>query len=421
MRKAFSAVVLALVGAACALLAGCGLGLEPVVQLVTNRAEMAAYVDRFNALQSEVKVTVAYQETPYQAVLDGVGGDLVIGESLSTPAIMDHMDGVGDLVKPGGKIDSSQFYQRLLAMGSRDNRPVLVPLSFSLPSIVYKRLPIDSDIPAMFMPMDLLQSKGRLFNDAEKSGALTAVGFSPLWNGDFLTSAALLTGAKIGARRNGTVQWDEAGLRKTVDLVHAWTAVTNGNAEADATFASRVSVQPWFRRLSSGVTRFELVSFTDLVGLPEEERRDFDFRWLAQSGASATDSVVPVLDNVLFAGVLRTARNKSGARAFLQWLCTVPVQQGLLGVNQSRRIGVFGITNGFSALKTINEKDLPQKYTILLGHVPLESFLVFPETLPDNWVRIRDGVIEPWILDAAKGSTQALESRLSDWQEAQKK
>jgi hypothetical protein len=421
MRKALLAVIIVLTGSLCVLLTGCGLGLEPVVQLVTNRAELAAYVDRFNALQSDVKVAISYQETPYQAVLDGVSADLVIGESLATPAIMDRMDGVGDLVKPGGKIDSSQFYQRLLAMGSRDNRPVFVPLSFSLPTIVYKRLPADADIPAMFMPMDLLQAKGRLFNATEKGGALTAVGFSPSWNGDFLTSAALVLGAKIGAHRNGTLQWDEAGLRKTVDLVHTWTAVINGNADADATFASRVSVQPWFRRLSSGVTRFELVSFTDFVGLPEEERRDFDFRWLAQGGASATDSVVPVLDNVLFAGVLRSARNKSGARAFLQWFCTVPVQQGLLGVNQSRRIGVFGVTNGFSALKTINERDLPQKYTILLGHVPLESFLAFPETLADNWVKVRDGVIEPWILDASRGSTQTLESKLSDWQEAQKK
>jgi hypothetical protein len=421
MRKALLSVALALLGCALPFLVGCGLGLDPVVQLVTNRPEMAAYVDRFNSIQSDVKVEIAYQETPYQAVLDGVSGDLVIGDSLATPGIMDRMDGVGDLVKPGGKIDSTQFYQRLLAMGSRDNRPVLIPLSFSLPAIVYRRQPADSDIPAMFMPLDVLQTRGKAFNTTDKSGTLTAVGFSPLWNTDFLISTALLLGAKVGARRNGMPQWDEAGLRKTVDSIHAWTAVTNGSADADTAFASRVSVQPWFKRLSSGVTRFEQASFTDLAALPEEERRDFDFRWLAQTVSTATESVVPVLDDVLFIGVLRSSRNKGGARAFLQWFCTVPVQQSLLELNHTQRVGVFGITNGFSALKAINEKDLPRWYPILLGHVPLENFLLFPETLPDNWAKIRDGVIVPWVLDAAKGSPQTLETRLNEWLEAQKK
>ena len=46
--------------------------MEPVVRLITNRPEMAAYVDRFNALQGDVKVEIAYQEQPSQAVLDGV-------------------------------------------------------------------------------------------------------------------------------------------------------------------------------------------------------------------------------------------------------------------------------------------------------------------------------------------------------------
>ena len=36
-----------------------------------------------------------------------------------------------------------------------------------------------------------------------------------------------------------------------------------------------------------------------------------DFRWLSQDG------LIPVADNVLFAGVLRSSRNKGGARAVL--------------------------------------------------------------------------------------------------------
>jgi hypothetical protein len=413
MRPVFRAAIAALGSASIALLAGCGLGLETPLQLVTNRAEMAAYVDRFNSLQSDVKVEISYQESPAQAVLDGAGGDIVIGEWLASPSVMDRLEGLGDIVKPG-KVDPAWFYARLLAMGSRDNRPVLVPLSFSLPAIVFERQ--GADLPAMFMPMDALQTMSKAFNRTSKTGAVTNLGFSPSWNLDFLSLTALLSGAHLRPGRNGLPAWDDAGLTKTVELTRAWLTGINGGADIDAAFSERNLVMPWYKLLSTGKTLFALVSFRDFFALPEDERRDFDFRWLSQDG------VIPVPDDVVFAGVLRGSRDKSGAKAFLQWFCSLPVQQSLLSVNQSRRIGVFGITDGFPAWKPINEKDLPAKYPILLGHVPMENLLQFPETLPDNWVKVRDGVVEPWILDTASGKeTETLDKRLEDWQNAQKK
>ena len=408
MRPALAAV-------ACMIFAGCGLGLEPTVQLVTNRPEMAAYVDRFNAVQSDVKVEIIYQEIPAQAVLDGASGDLVIGEWLASPSVMDRLDGLGDIVKPG-KIEPSWFYSRLLAMGSRDNRPVLVPLSFSLPAIVFVRQP--TDMPTMFMPLETLRTMSKAYNKTSKTGALVSVGFSPAWSPDFLTATALLFGARVRPGRNGLPAWDENGLRKTVDFTSAWIMDVNGGP-ADDTFTARYILnQPWaWHKLLAAPARtlFGFASFTDFFALPEEERRDLDFRWLSQDG------VIPVLDNVLFAGIRRSARDKSGARTFLQWLCSPGVQQSLITVNQSRRIGVFGITNGFSALKSINEKDLPMKYPLLLGHIPQESLLIFPETLPDSWLKVRD-VIHPWVIATAEGrETDTLQKKLEEWQNAQKK
>jgi hypothetical protein len=397
----------------CLGLAGCGLGLEPTVRLMTNRAEMAAYVDRFNAVQSDVRVELSWQETPYQAVLDGVQADIVIGEWLASPAVMDRMDGLADIVKPG-KIDPSWMYTRLLAMASHDNRPMLVPLSFSLPAMVYQRQPVE--MPTMFLPIDTIRSMGRSFNRANKTGMLTNVGFSPSWNDDFVTEMALLDGAHIRPGRGGLPAWDDNGLKKVIQLSRSWMTDVNGGVDDDASFTRRALDQPWYRLIATGRILFAMASFTDFFSLPAEERRDLDFRWLSQDGS------IPVLDNVLFAGIPRSARSKAGARTFLQWFCTPAVQQTLLGVNQSRRIGVFGVTNGFSSLKSINEKDLPQKYPLLLGHIPLENLLVFPENLPDNWVKIRDGVIHPWVLQTAAGTeTAPLEAKLSEWLEAQKK
>jgi hypothetical protein len=415
MKSPLRAVFLLPAAAVCAFLAGCGLGIEPTVKLLTNRPEMAAYVDRFNAVQSDVKVEIVYQETPFQAVLDGVRGDVVIGEWLATPSVMDRMDALGDLVKPG-KIDPAWFYPGLLAMGSRDNRTILIPVSFSLPTIVFMRPA--QDLPNMFMPLDTLQSMSAAFKKTAKNGSLTAVGFSPLWNwnADFLTTTALVFGARFRPGRNGLPAWDENGLKQTVDFTQQWLSGVNGGAAADADFSRRYLVQPWYKLLVSGNILFALTSFRDFFALPEEERRDFDFRWLSRG------ATVPVMDNVLFAGVLRSSRNKGGARAFLQWFCSLTVQQSLLTVNQSLRIGVFGTTDGFSALKSVNERDFPQKYPLLLGHIPPENILVFPETLPDNWLKLRDGVIRPWIEQKAAGQEIAdLDKMLDAWQQDQKK
>jgi ABC-type glycerol-3-phosphate transport system substrate-binding protein len=413
MNAVSRAAIFALAAASVALLAGCGLGLEAPLRLVTNRAEMAAYVDRFNALQSDVKVEISYQESPAQAVQDGASGDIVIGEWLASPSVMDRLEGLGDVVKPG-KIDPSWFYARLLAMGSRDNRPMLVPISFSLPAVVYERQ--GQDLPAMLLQLDTLQTMSKAFNRTSKNGVVTNLGFSPAWNPDFLTLTGLLFGAHLRPGRNGLPAWDENGLRKTVDFTRQWLDGVNGGADVDASFSGRNLVQPWYKLLSSGKILFALASFRDLFLLPEDERRDFDFRWLSQDG------VVPVMDDVLFAGVMRSSRDKAGAKAFLQWFCSLPVQLSLLSVNQSRRIGVFGITDGFPAWKSIDEKDLPAKYPILLGHIPMENLLLFPDTLPDNWVKVRDGVVGPWVMDSASGKeVDPLEKRLQDWQDAQKK
>ena len=254
------------------------------------------------------------------------------------------------------------------------------------------------------------------FNAPRKTGGFSAMGFSPFWNQDFLDSAFLLFGVRIRPGRNGLPAWDQDGLGKTVDFARSWLSEVNGGASADEAFTSQNWVQPWYKLISGKKILFALASFTDYFALPEEKRRDLDFRWLALGNS------IPVMNDALFAGVLRSSRNKGGARAFLEWFCNPSVQRSLLDVNQSRRIGVFGVTDGFSALKSINERELPQKYPFLLGHIPSETILAFPETLPDNWLAVRDQVIRPWVHQSASGAgDQSLEKMLEDWAKGMKK
>jgi len=395
------------------LLASCGILAEPRVTLLTDRPEIASYVERYNAFQDTYKVEVEYRESPAQAVQDGEAGDIAIGEWLSTPQLLARFDSTSDIVKPG-KVDPSSFYPGLLSMGSNDNRPTLIPLSFDLPAIVfYKPSVSQEELPAMFMPVEILKSLSHPFNATSKDGFPSAMGFSPRWNPEFLTQMGLVLGARIRAGRAGLPTWDSDGLQRTVDLVKSWMSDVNGGAEPDRAFADRYLVQPYFKLLASQRIRFALTSFSDFMQLPEERRKDLDFRWLSSGGT------IPVRDNVLFAGILRGAHNKRGAKAFLEWFCALRNQSALLDSAQSLRLGVFGITNGFSAYTSVNEKEFSTRYPILLGHVPVPSTLRVPETLPDDWQKVRQEVIDPWLLQTAAGQEdQDLTTRVDEWKAA---
>ncbi len=395
-------------------LCSCGLLQEQTVRLITDRPEMAAYVERFNARQTDVRVEIVYDEAPSQAASAGsVAGDVVIAQWLASPSIMAKFDSLADIVKPS-RIDPAWFYPGLLAMGSRDNRPILLPLSFSLPAIVCYRASLTADLPNLALPLDAMRAMGGAFNASGKNGP-SAIGFSPLWNGQFLFDAALLLGVRFRPARNGQAVWDADALSRTVQLARSWIAGVNGGASADKAFAERAMVQPPAKLLSTKKILFALMPFADYFSLPEEKRRNFDFRWLSDGKS------IPVQDDVLFAGVLRSARNKRGARAFLEWFFSPQTQRSLLEVNQSRRIGVFCIANGFSSFKSINEKDLPQRYPLLLGRIPPENLFVFPDTLPDDWPAVRAEVISPWLIRAASGEDRpTLEKALAEWRAAKK-
>ena len=394
--------------------ASCGLVSEPTVRLLTNRPELAAYIERYNSTQEKFRLEIAYVESPAQSVLSSEQADIVIGEWLAAPQIMERFESTADIVK-AGRIDPSLFYAGLLAMGSKDNRPVLIPVSFDIPALVFMGKNAPSDLPSMLLPLEMLRTLSQSYNRTGKNGPLS-MGFSPLWNRDFLSSSAALFGAKIRAGRGGFPAWDPDGLAETVGFLRDWLGRVNGGKDRDAAFADKNLVQPYYKLIETEKILFSIASFTDFFALPEEKRRSLDFRWPSREG------VIPVMEDVLFAGVLRYAKNKNGARSFLEWFFSLQNQKSLLDVAQSLRIGVFGVTNGFSAFKSLNERELPQKYPILLGHIPSENLLVFPEILPDNWLEIRDEVFWTWLMRSAKGEeTAPLSAVLEEWQTASRK
>jgi hypothetical protein len=77
---------------------------------------------------------------------------------------------------------------------------------------------------------------------------------------------------------------------------------------------------------------------------------------------------------------------------------------------------IFGLSNGFSAMRTVNATVFPLYYPALLGHTPPADLLAAPNILPKNWTDIKERVVIPYLLDTVRGEPSAsLSQRLSDW------
>jgi hypothetical protein len=80
---------------------------------------------------------------------------------------------------------------------------------------------------------------------------------------------------------------------------------------------------------------------------------------------------------------------------------------------------IFGIGNGFSALRTVTESVFPQFYPNLLGHIPPADYLSPPNILPRNWLTIKEQVVLPYLHERIRmeqrTDIRTLEKRLSDW------
>ena len=82
-------------------------------------------------------------------------------------------------------------------------------------------------------------------------------------------------------------------------------------------------------------------------------------------------------------------------------------------------VKTFGICNGFSSLKTVNEELFPTYYKNLLGNLPTEELLQAPEPIPLRWLSIKERVVLPYLSEKSKtdipSNLKSVEERMNDW------
>ena len=337
--------------------------------------------------------------------------DIVVGRWLKTASMGAHFSSLNNLFG-SKKLSRNVFYPRILAIGMSERNQLLLPVSFNIPALIFSKNR-EQDISNPFtIGFDEVKRLSRNFNVITR-GAYTQMGFSPLWNDDFLFTAAVLSGASF--REALPLAWDAAALDRSMDFIFNWTHSINTSNQAEEDFTFKYFFEPPERLIQSGRIFFSYMDSRDLFTLTDESKSNLDFRWIMERDR------VPINEDIIFLGIPRRAKSKNAARAFILWFFQIENQRLLMEYSRANRINenVFGICGGFSALSPVTEQIFPRFYPELLGRMPPSEYFMPPNVLPGNWAAIKERVILPFLHDRARSQRAdeiyPLERRLSDW------
>jgi hypothetical protein len=245
------------------------------------------------------------------------------------------------------------------------------------------------------------------------SGVWSRMGFSPVWDDEFLFITTGLFNANF--REGNPIAWDAEALERAVAYIQSWVDDANAGIRQVEDFSFKYFFDPPAKLAASERILFAYMDSSELFTLTEEQRSALDFRWIAEQNK------IPVSEDTVFYGICRKGKAKIAAAAFTRWFFQQETQQLLL--ESSRNMGMnetsFGICGGFSAIRGVTEQVFPKFYPILLGHMPQEQLLSPPNVLPRNWSRIKEQVILPYLHErlhsTGNNAIPSLEQRISDW------
>jgi ABC-type glycerol-3-phosphate transport system substrate-binding protein len=393
-------------------LISCGAASNTAV-LWTDRPEFAIYAEYFNSSQDQYKIETRYFESPAQKLTEKEGfPDLVVGNWLKSASTRNLFRPLDYLFKDE-VIPKDAFYPALLALGSIDGKQYLLPVSFNIPALVFAE-DVNTVLSNPFtVSLEEIKEQGQAYNIENGGGVFTRMGFSPNWDNEFLFVTAVLFGASF--REAAPLDWDNDALENALAWIQNWTRDANNGIQAEDDFTFKYFYEPPAKLALSGRILFFYMKSSDFFTLPQERRFSLDFRWIAENDS------IPLSEDTVYFGIHRQSKAVKAANAFTEWFFTEDTQRLFLEAGRDYRLNetLFGVANGFSALRTVTEQIFPQYYPSLLGHMPPEAFLSPPNILPRNWMALKDRVLLPYLREhirsPSRQDVRPLDRRLTDW------
>ena len=380
-------------------------------QIWTDRPEMALYGEYFNTIQNQYRVSVRYMEFPTAELKRTNSPDIIIASWLKNSSTQANFKSLNNLFG-AKKLSRNIFYPLLLTFGRIDRNQYLLPVSYNLPALVFMK-ERDSALSNQFtINFEEIKVLSKDFNTTSR-GVYTRLGFSPLWNDNFLFTAAILSGVSFAEA--DPVIWDSAALEQSMVFITDWTNEINTSLRAEEDFTFKYFFEPPEKLILSERILFTYMNSRELFLLNEETKPRIDFRWIMEQDS------IPLTEDFVYLGIPKWAKSDHAARAFIQWFFKIENQRLLLDYFRANGIdeNIFGICSGFSALTPVTEQVFPLFYPELMGRMPPSEFFAQPYHLPRNWAAIKEKVILPYLHDRVRRENaqeiSALERRLADW------
>ncbi len=371
----------------------CNKSQRHMVTLWTNRPEIAAYVEEYNATHDNIKIEIEYKEFPGRELAESESSvDLVFDEYLNSGKTVSLFSTLDSLFEKG-ELDSSVFYSSLLDRGKFEDRQVLLPVSFNLPVVYFKKGIEPEYIVPFFMNLDTLKNASGSFNEKSKR-SFRQEGFSPLWSRESIFQISVLQGSDY-KQLGSILSWNDEKIEKSTLFIKNWIEEVNGGLKEETEFKEKFLYDPMPKLINQGRIGFAYTDINAFFALPPEKRKNLDFRWFS------SDNKVYALNTILYAGIPKNAAHRKDARIFLTWFYRTDTQKKLLEASLHKRIRIFGIGQGFSSLKNVNSNELPRLYPALMGHIPPENAIIFPDPVPGSWPVIKEQIIKPWLYNKA--------------------
>ena len=143
----------------------------------------------------------------------------------------------------------------------------------------------------------------------------TRMAFSARWDGAVAYLFTRFFDVDFRETDEALAAWNEVRLQETLNYIRAWSKEVNGGSEQEDAFQSTYLYDPGYRLVADERIRFAHMGLDDYLHVPGEIRERLDFRWLSHNGS------IPVDEDMVFVGRMRSARNRRAADAFLSFSC----------------------------------------------------------------------------------------------------
>lgn len=389
---------------------------EDRIVIWTSNSEFAPYVEYYNKTHKS-KAVLVYKENP-AASLPPVNQDdcpdLVIGPLLRNEKTTSNFHSI-DFLFDRKFISHNSFYKILLKSGQKGFTQYLLPVSFNLPVLIFSNENKSLISNSYTISLDEMQKIGTEYNKKDKRGRYTNIGFAPQSSEDFLYTVAKIKGASFKEGKKGEFTWNKEGLASSIAYLNNWITNSNTDNQIENDFVYKYLSVTDDKRVISGRSLLAFTTSDKLFSFSKEQLSKIDFRWLENDG------LVPVEDEMIMMGIARKAKNVNGASKFISWFYSVETQKNLLEHtnNDKLEVNTFGIANGFSAIREVNERILPVYYTTLLTNIPQTGTFKVAEKKPARWQQIKAKVVLPYLKDSVNSvpgkKITTLEEHYSDF------